>query len=398
MNKMKYYSMFVFYFTVEMFVPVLLGVLINIHNTASGDSRLLEIAVVLLALMVLSHFIAERFSLSSVYILVPLGVVMLMLTGSYWLTALLISGFAVWTLEQLHDNVNNHYNEKMLIIMLVLLIILNLINSAVLQENHLLIHLIAAGMFVYYFSGRIIMLMAGSGYGVVPVTRIFFLTSFFLVGTAVLFTGLYQYAVFAVQTVFIFLLNGFIMLLRPLFSFLETVEFKFPEMQQDEMEVNNEGDAVSETFEGTAVAGEVPVMTILTALAVIGIAVFLIMYFKKRNRTEKEKPAAETYKTTVPESLSEDSSKHSMSPPDSRVRKQYYAFEKWLAKRNIGRYHGETIDEWFRRMDIDSERNRGMLERYKSYRYDSRELTSAELNEFKEMIKSFKRALDSKYN
>lgn len=396
MNKMKYYSMFVFYFIVEMFVPVLIGVLINIHNTASGDSHLLPLVIVLGAMLVLSHFIAGRWSLSAVYILVPLGIVMLMMTESYWLTAFLITGFAVWTLEQLHDNINNHYNDKMLMIMLVSLIIINLINSPALQANNLLIHLIAAGMFVFYFLGRIIMLMAGSGYGVIPRARIFVLATLFLLGAAALFTVLYKYAVFAVQTVFIFLLNGFIMLLRPFFSFLETVEFKFPEMEQEQMEVNDEGDAVEESFERTAAISEVPVMTILITLAAAGIAVFLIMYFKKRSRPEKEGSEAQTYKTTVTESLSEDNRRESESPPDSRVRKQYYMFEKWLAKRNLGRYHGETIDEWAKRLNIGSEENKEMLNRYKSYRYDSRELTSEEFNEFKEMIKNFKRTLDSK--
>lgn len=398
MNKVKYYSQFVFYFIVEMFVPVFIGVLINIHNTAAHASHVLPHAAVLLLLLALSHIIAGRWQLSYVYFLVPLGIFLLMFTGSYWLTAFLVTGFAVWTLEQLHDNINNHYNDKMLIIMLVLLIIINLINSSVLQAHHLLIHLTAIGMFVFYFLGRIVMLMAGSGYRLSSRIQIFTLSSLLLLGSAALFTVLYKYAVFAIQTVFIFLLNGLLMLLRPFFSFLETVEFKFPEMEQEQMEVNGEGDAVEETFEGTAAISELPIMTILIALAAVGISVFLIMYFKKRSRPEKEKTAAERYKTAVAESASEDNKRESMSPPDSRVRKQYYAFEKWLAKRNFGRYHDETIDEWVSRVRLSEETDKDMLERYKKYRYDSKELTAEEFGEFKEMIKDFKKKLISKNN
>lgn len=398
MNRVKYYSHFVFYFIVEMFVPVFIGILINIHNTAAHESHVLPLAAVLLVLLVLSHIIAGRWQLSYVYFLVPFGIFLLMFTGSYWLTAFLVTGFAVWMLEQLHDNINNHYNDKMLIIMLVLLIIINLINTPELQLHHLLIHLTAIGMFVFYFLGRIVMLMAGSGYRFSSRIKVFMLSSILLIGAAALFTGLYKYAVFALQTVFIFLLNGFIMLLRPFFSFLETVEFKFPEMEQEQMEVNDEGDAVEETFEGTAAISELPIMTILITLAAVGIAVFLIMYFKKRSRPEKEKMAAERYKTAVAESTSEDNKRESMSPPDNRVRKQYYAFEKWLAKRNIGRYHGETIDEWVTRAGLSEEIDEEMLERYKKYRYDSKELTAAEFGEFKEMINDFKKKLASKNN
>ncbi|CAD2081545.1 hypothetical protein GCM10007275_20820 [Jeotgalicoccus coquinae] len=396
MNKMKYYSMFVFYFIVEMFVPVFIGVLINIHNTSSGSSYLLPLIIVLIVMLALSHFIADRFSLSAVYILVPIGIVMLMATGSYWLTAFLVTGFAVWTLEQLHDNINNHYNDKMLVIMFVLLIIINMINSPVLQTNQLLIHLISLGMFVFYFPGRIIILMTGSGYGVFPRARIFVLATVLLLSAATLFTGVYKYVVFAVQTIFIFLLNGFIMMLRPFFSFLETVEFKFPDMEQEQMEVNDDGDAVNDTFESTAAVSEVPVMTILAVLAAAGIAVFLIMYFKKRSRPGKVSAEDQTYKTTVAESTSEKRKNSGVSAPDSRVRKQYYMFEKWLAERDLGRYHGETIDEWAGRLNLGHGVNKVMLERYKRYRYDSREMSQDEFIEFKEMIKKFKRTIDSK--
>lgn len=222
------------------------------------------------------------------------------------------------------------------------------------------------------------------------------MSSLLLIGSAALFTGLYKYAVFAVQTLFIFLLNGFIMLLRPFFSFLETAEFKFPDMEQQQMEVNDEGDAAGESFKETPAISEVPVMTILMTLAAAGIAVFLIMYFKKRSRPDKESSGVQTYKIRTAEVIPDERMKDSAPPPYSKVRKQYYMFEKWLAKRKLGRYHGETIDEWAGRIGISNEKDKKMLERYKNYRYDNREMPADEFNEFKEMIKNFKRTLDSK--
>lgn len=187
------------------------------------------------------------------------------------------------------------------------------------------------------------------------------------------------------------------MLLRPFFSYLETVEFKFPEMEQEQMEVNEDGDAVEESFEGTAALGNVPVMTILLILLAVVITIFLIMYFKKRSSPKKESSEAAAYKTFVTDSSLENY-KEKGRAPDSKVRKQYYAFEKWLAKRDLGRYHGETIDEWVTRVGLTEEIDEGMLERYKKYRYDSKELTSEEFGEFKEMIKDFKKKLVIKNN
>ncbi|CEA03653.1 hypothetical protein BN1048_02162 [Jeotgalicoccus saudimassiliensis] len=393
MSRVNYYAKFVFYFAVDMFVPGLTAVLINIHNTAPGDSYLLPLGAVIFILLVLSHVIAERFSLQAVYFLVPLGIILLVLTGSYWLTALLIAGFSVWTLEQLHDNIDNHYNEKMMIIMLLFVIILNLINTPEIDAHQLQLHLIAAGMFVFYFLGRIFMLMTGSGWDFTSRAWVFAVSSAFLITAAALFTGLYKYAEFAVQTVIIFLINGFIMLLRPFFSFLETVEFKFPDMEQEQMEVNEDGNAVNETFEGTTAVSEVPVMTILIVLTVIGIGVFLLMYFRKRSRPVKSTAESKSYTTSVRTSTTKEKLTPAVSVPEGEVRKQYYAFEKWLAGRNLGRYHGETIDEWAERMNIG---NTELLERYKQYRYDSREMTAEEFYEFKEMIKNIKPLLGDK--
>lgn len=398
MNKMKYHSMFIFYYTVEMFVPLFIGISINIHNTSAHESHLLPLVSILSLLLVMSHFIAGKWQLSYIYFLVPFGIILLMLTGSYWLTAFLIAGYSVWTLEQMHDNINNHYNNLMLVIMLLLLLVINLIPSDIITMHYQLLHFIAAGMFVFYFLGRIIMLMAGSSYRAGSRLRVLVMSSLVLLGSAVLFTAVYNYIVFGIQTLFIFMLNGFVMMLRPFFSFLERVEFKFPEMEQEQMEVNDEGDAVEESFEGTAAISDVPVMTILLVLAAACIAVFLFMYFRKRSLPVKENRAVQTYKTAVTDNIPEEKRTESVSQPDSRVRKQYYAFEKWLAKKELGRYHGETVSEWAERMNIRSESNKEMIDLYKKYRYDSQELTADEFNEFKIMIKSLKRILDDKNN
>src|SRR5699024_1875975 len=398
MNKMKYHSMFIFYYTVEMFVPLFIGILINIHNTSAHESHLLPLVSILSLLFVMSHFIAGKWQLSYIYFLVPFGIILLMLTGSYWLTAFLIAGYSVWTLEQMHDNINNHYNNLMLVIMLLLLLVINLIPSDIITMHYQLLHFIAAGMFVFYFLGRIIMLMAGSSYRAGSRLRVLVMSSLVLLGSAVLFTAVYNYIVFGIQTLFIFMLNGFVMMLRPFFSFLERVEFKFPEMEQEQMEVNDEGEAVEESFEGTAAISDVPVMTILLVLAAACIAVFLFMYFRKRSLPVKENRAVQTYKTAVTDNIPEEKRTESVSQPDSRVRKQYYAFEKWLAKKELGRYHGETVSEWTERMNIKSESNKEIIDLYKKYRYDSQEITADEFNEFKIMIKSLKRILDDKNN
>src|SRR5699024_10384362 len=164
-------------------------------NTSAHESHLLPLVSILSLLFVMSHFIAGKWQLSYIYFLVPFGIILLMLTGSYWLTAFLIAGYSVWTLEQMHDNIDNHYNNLMLVIMLLLLVI-NLIPSDIITMHYQLLHFIAAGMFVFYFLGRIIMLMAGSSYRAGSRLRVLVMSSLVLLGSAALFTAVYNYIVF----------------------------------------------------------------------------------------------------------------------------------------------------------------------------------------------------------
>lgn len=391
MKPLKYYAAFIFYFTVEMFVPLFAAVLINIHNT--DKNGVIHMSVTLILLLILSRLITRKFPLAYIYILVPAGIIMMMLFGSYWLTAILLTGFAVWTLEQLYDNINNHHNETMMMIMLGLLIIINLIRSEAIAEEAILLHMIAISMFIFYFLGRAVMLMTGSGYKFSQQLLNFAVISAALLSAAAIFTLAYKYVVFGIQTAFIFLLNGFIMLLRPFFSFLETVEWKFPEMPQEEMEVNESGDAVEDTFERESIINDTPVMAILLTVLIIGCAIVLIIYFKKRSRPEKEKIQTAAYRTSIESIQTKAFTEENQPPPNSKVRKEYYAFEKWLAKRKLGRYYGETIDEWSSRVNIN---NHAMIEQYKRYRYDSKDLTALELAEFKNMIRQLKKNLEDK--
>lgn len=396
MNRTQYHLTFWFKYTIDMFMLLLIAVLINIHNTANGESRILSIILVLLILFFASHFIINKWKLSYVYILVPIAIVLLLILGSYWLTALLVAGFSVWTLEQLHDNIDNHFNEKLLAVMFVSIILINLFfNTSLIEEHRLLIHGVAIGMFVLYFVGRVVIFIVSSGYKISEQLKIIILISLSLLGIAAIIASIYRYAVFAVQTAFIFLLNATLQLLTPFFSFLENIELEYPEMEVQEMETTEDGDVTEEVISRSSEINTMPVMTILLILFTAGVIISIIIYFKKRSILEKQKNKAVAYKTTVAARKVEDTVKNNNALPNSRVRKLYYSFEKWLADKGFGRYHDETIDEWLSRVNLTEKVDENMIERYKKYRYDSIELTDEEFKEFKQMIDKMKKTLNS---
>ena len=200
-----------------MFVPLFAAVLINIHNT--DKNGVIHMSVTLILLLILSRLITRKFPLAYIYILVPAGIIMMMLFGSYWLTAILLTGFAVWTLEQLYDNINTHHNETMMMIMLGLLIIINLIRSEAIAEEAILLHMIAISMFIFYFLGRAVMLMTGSGYKFSQQLLNFAVISAALLSAAAIF-GI-QVCCIRHPNSIIFLLNGFIICCGRSFHFLK---------------------------------------------------------------------------------------------------------------------------------------------------------------------------------
>lgn len=396
MNRTQYHLTFLFKYTIDMFILLLIAVLINIHNTTNDESQILSIILVLLILFVASHFIINKWKLSYVYILVPIAIILLMVFGSYWLTAFLVAGFSVWTLEQLHDNIDNNFNEKLLAVMFVSIILINLFfNTSLIGEHKLLIHGVAIGMFVLYFVGRAVIFIVGSGYKISEQLKTVVLISLSLLGIATIIASVYRYAVFSVQTGFIFLLNGVLQLLTPFFSFLENIELEYPEMAVQEMETTEDGDVAEEMISKSSEINTMPVMAILLILFTAGVIISIIIYFKKRSKLEKQKNKTVAYKTTVSGRKVEDTVKTNNALPKSRVRKLYYSFEKWLADKGFGRYYDETIDEWLSRVNLKEKIDRSMIEQYKKYRYDSIELTDEEFKEFKQMIDKMKETLNS---
>lgn len=395
MSRTQYHAAFTFRYMTDMFVLVFIAVILNIHNTAAQKSYIVTIILVLIILLVMSHFIVKKMPLSYVYMLIPVGIILLMVFGSYWLTALLVAGFSVWTLEQLHDNINNHFNEKLLPVMFILVLLINFLNTAVMDEYELLIHVVAISMFVFYFLGRAVMFLIGSGYKIRSMVKVIATITLFLLGLTAVISFVYKYAVYSVQVAFIFLLNSTLGLLAPFFQFLDDIELEYPEVAEEEMEVTEEGAGPEEFTNSTAEIDPLPIMTGLLILFALGVIIYLIIYFKNRGKLEKKADESGSYKTIVTDRKVTSRKKIKNQPPNSKVRKVYYSFEQWLVGRGLGRFDDETIDEWVSRVNLKRNIDNEVLEKYKKYRYDSIELTDEEVKEFKQMIEEFKKSLDN---
>lgn len=394
MSFLKYHMSFLSVYLVEMTFILMIYLFLNIHNTAGDRNHVLIFLTVVLVQYVISHMINSKFQTKYVYILAPVTLIVLMITGDYFLSALLLSTLPVWRLEQLHYNVSDTLAPPAIITSLILLIIITMLSTAEVDAYLSTFNIIFVIGITGYFVTKIISLAMDSGYGLTSYLKVVSVfTAIFLVLS--LFIGyIYKFIIFGLSYVVIFLLNVFVQMLRPIFSFLENVELDYPEEMFEEEESNLDGyespeDIVSETNQVL----NIPFGPVILGAAVIILILFIYLYFKNRDVVTEEKTAvrehtfADKTKTYKPE--------HKKAPAD-KVRRMYFDFEKWASSKGYGRYKDETIEQWFHRLSLEEHISISKLQYYQKMRYKDKVLSDEEFKLLNNYIKEFKDILSKK--
>ncbi len=87
------------------------------------------------------------------------------------------------------------------------------------------------------------------------------------------------------------------------------------------------------------------------------------------------------------------SSWFSSSRPKNEIRRLFYDFEKFMAKQGEGRLHNETVEDWFARVNLNSEYKDIIVTTYENVRYGENEVTKAEKSQFTRTLKELKKAI-----
>ncbi|UOQ46006.1 hypothetical protein MUN89_08845 [Halobacillus salinarum] len=120
-----------------------------------------------------------------------------------------------------------------------------------------------------------------------------------------------------------------------------------------DMSVTNE-----EKMQQVASAFEWSTVLIITTCAIV--ILFLLVRMKKRSLNENLSPAAaEVIHTSFLESksFSLSHSRRSKKPHD-RIRAAFYGFERFAWNKGVGRHANETIEDWFHRTGLHSDRTK----------------------------------------
>ncbi len=388
MSRLKYISLFTHTYLTDMFPVIFITLFLNVHN--GKEALIIPFITIVLSVLLISFFIISRFKPIRIYFMLPVVLIIALALGFNWLAALLIAYLPIWRLEYLHDDVNNTFSNITLIVTFILLIAVNLLTTEATLTYSTHFHLIFLSLLIFFFVGRIIIHLIGNGYPIQKNLYIFSVLSslFILIGGSI---GLiYHYIVFAAKYIVVSLLNGFIFLLRPFFHMLENIEIEHPELEENKLPESGDAENIQQKFNQESAASQIPVDTIMTVLFVIALIAVFYVYYSKRNQ-----PSAERGSSIMGNSTSIVHSKRALAhekkkAPENRVRKVYFEFEKWLASKNMGRYHNETIAEWIQRHDLFEIIDKQRLSIYMETRYRDKEVTDEDYRKYKENISLIK--------
>ncbi|OZT76526.1 hypothetical protein CFN03_11735 [Salinicoccus roseus] len=391
MSRINYYLSFFHGYTTNMFLLYFIILFLNIHN--GKQPLLLSYMMVVLGVLTAGWIIVHYFRLRYIYIILPFVLVTATMLGFHWLSALALSFVPILRFEYLYDDIEDTLAAPSIIITFLLLLGVNILGSGADSSFQTEYHLLFISQVLFYFIGRIVLLLLGSPYVHRGKFTVFLSLSGIFITLGVILAIAYRYAVFSLKYIVIVLLGGMVQILKPFFAFLEDVEFEPPQLSDSERLDQTEGEESAEMVQAESTASHIPVDTIMSLLLLLIIGIGIYYFYKRR-----EAPAGQKTEKNEKEgmAIAHSSVKKNYGKPEvpkNKVRKLYYGFEKWLASKGLGRYRNETIEEWIRRCRLEEIVDSDKLEIYRRTRYMDQETSDADYQKYKYAIDHMKQVI-----
>lgn len=393
MSRFKYTLLFAHTYLTDMFLLLFIVLIINVHN--GKETLIMPFIFIVLAVMTASFLIVRRYRLNRIYYMLPFVIIIALLSGFHWLAALLLAYLPLLRLEYLHDDAETTFSNITLIVTFLLLIGTNILTTEETVAHALHFHMIFLSLVLFFFIGRIFILLVGNAWPMGKNSYIFITLSglFILLGISL---GLvYHYIVFIAKYIVLLLLNGFIFLLRPFFHILENVEFERPVLEEGTIPDSDGEDETRPEFDQDPAVAQLPVDTIMAVLFIIAVITGLYIYYKRRNPPQTDKREIEQTISTSTPTAPQKKRLVRADVPEDRVRKVYFEFEKWLAGKNMGRYQNETIPEWITRLGLTDIIDKQRLTTYIETRYSDTKTADRDYHIYKENIKMMKKEINA---
>ncbi|RHW31406.1 hypothetical protein D1B31_22245 [Neobacillus notoginsengisoli] len=187
---------------------------------------------------------------------------------------------------------------------------------------------------------------------------------------------------------------GLGLLVSPLMRWLEGSMLK----QSAQMILKEDGLNVGPDASEAGQAGPYSPLTdsSLLILATFGIIIVFAYLYKRKSVFESVRgPNPSPQLTSMGTRLPSSQKKRKAQPPENKLRLEFYKLETFASKKGVGRLSYETLEEWWKRIGIHS--NRRLAELYGEIRYGSMpveeenlEYARSEIKAIKEQMKTFR--------
>ena len=389
---------FIHQYIVTAFMWLLIIVILNLLNGL--ESNALSYGLIVIGILISYNFFFTDKGRRFIYVMFPVAFILMWFLDYHWLAALIGAFLPIVKLEYLHHDEQASRPEMSIVISFVIIMTLNFISFDIIADYMMWLYLIVIGQVIYYFVGRFVVLMYKNGRATLDNIKIFSISIFSFIALGLAFGLSFRYVIHYGTYVVLFLINGFIFLLRPIFDSLENVELEYPTLEEDPDEVQ-EGELSQEEITETPneMSLNIPFEMIAVIALIIIVAGLLVMYFMRRGDLSRKVGMKDAESNTV-QHVSPVKTKHrfkSSETPDDKVRKVYFEFEKWLAENNIGRYKNETISDWLKRHDFVDIIDPIDFDTYRKTRYYGERVNEDEFKAFVERMDEIKTELTRTY-
>ncbi|PEL10500.1 hypothetical protein [Bacillus sp. AFS017336] len=204
-----------------------------------------------------------------------------------------------------------------------------------------------------------------------------------LTGIFTLVVPLFKWGIFKVLDG-LFKVVGFVA--SPIFNFADHKNFKVEKIKLNRHPVKNQipQNPKNQHF----ILESVPTWVWLAILIIVLIAIWFVIRKLKFIRIENQSFQQDIgieYET-IPESMRIKRRLFKANAPTDQIRKLIFQLQKFASKHKMGRHNGETLNEWFKRIQISNEDE--LINAYNSVRYGKAELKDIE--KYEEQVKRIK--------
>ena len=380
-------------YVIEMMTVII--ILAQMNAVFNEAPNLFLNSIILVFVFFIGAVITRKARSYILYFLIPVIFVLFLIIGNNLLVAILYSVLSVFRFDRLYMDRTTDRQQEAIGISLIVVILSQFIRTGILSaDNYYFYAWMFIAQLILYFMLKIVEQMTDSTVKfsdylktIIPVGLILIIGGG-VVGVLIKgITGLLKLALIGV-------LNGIFFLMKPLFLWMENLDFVTPEISEEERTEEGLDETVLDLInmkEQESLMENLPLDMIVIGFIVVAViitVIILVMRSKNEEVYDKDKPEVKV----VPAITDKIRQRIRLVKPDDPIREVYFDFERWTKKMGVGRFSDETIEEWIEREGFTDIFSAEELEIYSKVRYGSHSYTDvsafkAHINTVKDKIK-----------